>query len=372
MNLRKPGENKMLYYLLYPLKDFISGFNIFRYITFRAVYSAVTAFLITLLFAPRIISYLKKLQLGARIREDAPDRHKIKEGTPSMGGLIILFAIIVPTLLWADILNRYVIVAVVVTLFLGAIGFIDDYLKIIKKKELGLIGRWKFLMQIILGLGLGVFIYFFPLKNGMTPIITVPFFKEIVINLGIFYILFIILIIVGTSNAVNLTDGLDGLAIGIVIFSGIAYAILSYVVGNYKFADYLQIMFINGAGELSIFMTALLGASLGFLWFNSHPAEIIMGDTGSLSLGGAIGVTAILIKQELLLVVVGGVFVLEALSVILQVGYFKITGGKRLFKMAPLHHHFELKGLPENKVIVRFWIISAIFALIALSTLKIR
>lgn len=362
----------MFYYLLYPLKQYISFFNIFRYITFRAVYSAVTAFGITLIFGPAIIRWLRKLKLGATIREDAPDRHKEKVGTPSMGGLLILLSIVIPTLLWADILNHYVIIALVVTLLLGAIGFTDDYLKIVKKKELGLVGRYKFLMQIILGLALGIFIYLYPLKNGMTPVITLPFIKNVVINLGVFYILFILLVIVGTSNAVNLTDGLDGLAIGVITFSAIAYAILSYVTGNYKLAGYLQVMFINGVGELTVFMTAVLGASLGFLWFNAHPAEVIMGDTGSLALGGAVGVVAILIKHELLLVIVGGVFVLEALSVILQVGYFKATGGKRLFKMAPLHHHFELKGISEFKVIVRFWLISAIFALIALSTLKIR
>ncbi len=366
----------MLYYLLYPLKEYSTFFNLFRYITFRSAGAVVTAILLTFIFAPIIIRALKKRKVretADTIREEGPQAHRDnKAGTPSMGGLIILLAIVLPTLLWADIANRYVIVALSVTVMLGLVGFIDDYLKLVVRKRSGLLGRFKLIAQILVGLGVGVLLYLAPLENGMTTFVTMPFLKSVIIPLGIFYIIFVAIVVVGSSNAVNLTDGLDGLAIGTIAFASLAYAGFCYIVGNFKIAGYLQVMFIDGVGELTVFMASILGAALGFLWYNSHPAEVFMGDTGSLSLGGAIGTVAVLIKQELLLVIVGGVFVIEAASVIIQVLYFKLSGGKRVFKMAPLHHHFELMGIPESKVIVRFWILAAIFALIGLSTLKIR
>jgi len=362
----------VLYLLLYPLHTDISWLNLFRYVTFRAAYAAVTAFLMAFLLGPPLIKLLKRKMVEEIIRDEVPRRHLQKAGTPSMGGLLILAAIVVPTLLWADISSRYVIAALVVTLALGTMGFVDDYLKLVAKKPLGLLARWKFIAQSVLALAIGLFVYLFPLDNGMTTWLTFPFLKNVVVDLGAWYILFVMITVVGSTNAVNLTDGLDGLAAGAMLFAGAAYAVMCYVVGNVNFSEYLQVMYVVGGAELTVYVAAMVGALLGFLWFNSYPAQIFMGDTGALPLGGGIGTVAIMIKQELLLVIVGGAFVIETLSVITQVAYFKITGGRRIFKMSPLHHHYELKGLAEPKITIRFWLISAICAVIGLSTLKIR
>jgi phospho-N-acetylmuramoyl-pentapeptide-transferase len=341
-------------------------------VTFRSAYAAITAFLIAFLLGPPIIRLLKRKMVEEIIREEVPRRHLEKAGTPSMGGLLILAGIILPTLLWADVTSRYVLAALIATVALGAMGFADDYLKLVSKKPLGLLARWKFIGQTILALAIGLFVYFFPLDNGMTAWLNFPFLKNVAFYLGPWYILFVTITIVGSTNAVNLTDGLDGLAAGAMLFSGAAYAVMCYVVGNFKFADYLQVMYVTGGAELTIYVASMVGALLGFLWYNSYPAEVFMGDTGALPLGGGIGTVAILIKQELLLVIVGGAFVIEALSVMTQVIYFKASGGRRFFRMSPIHHHYELKGMAEPKITVRFWLISAICALIGLSTLKIR
>jgi len=362
----------MLYYLLYPLHDLISALNIFRYITFRASMAALTAFIISLILGPLVINFIRKLQIGEKvIKEDSvrlDELHNKKRGTPTMGGVLILLAITISVLLWADIFNRYIIIVMFATLWLGITGFVDDYLKQIKKKSKGLTAATKLTSQLILGLVLGIILFTGP---DNSTVIDIPFLKDISWDLGIFYILFVILVIAGTSNAVNLTDGLDGLAIGCVIMVAIAFSILSYVSGNIKFSHYLLIPYIKGSGELTVFCASILGAGLGFLWFNAHPASIFMGDVGSLALGGALGTVAILIKKELLLVIVGGIFVLEALSVILQILSFRLTG-KRIFKIAPLHHHFEFLGCQENKVLVRFWIIASLLVLLTLVTLKTR
>jgi phospho-N-acetylmuramoyl-pentapeptide-transferase len=362
----------MLYYLLYPLHDLLSFLNIFRYISFRAIMAAVTAFLISLIFGPLVIKTIKKLSIGENVRKQDSAKlyelHSLKQGTPTMGGVLILLAIFISTLLWAEILNRYILMVLFSTLWLGITGFVDDYLKQVKKCSKGLTATSKFTSQIVLGLILGILLFSSPQSNTS---IDIPFLKDISWNLGIFYILFVIIVITGTSNAVNLTDGLDGLAIGSVVMVAIALTILTYVSGNIKFSEYLLIPYIKGSGELTIFCASIIGAGLGFLWFNCYPAAIFMGDVGSLALGGALGVTAILIKKELLLVIVGGIFVLEALSVILQILSFRLFK-KRIFKIAPLHHHFQFLGWSENKVIVRFWIIGIVFVLLALVTLKIR
>jgi len=362
----------MLYNLLYPLTEYFSLFNLFQYVTFRSAYAAITAFLVVLLVGKPFIGYLKKKTLEERIREDTPDRHQSKAGTPTMGGLLIVAGTLIPTLLWADLRNPYVWMVVGITGGLGLLGFYDDWLKVVKKKPLGLLARYKFVTQMILALIIGVLVYIFPLANGMTTVVTVPFFKELAFNIGIFYIVFAAVTITASTNAVNLTDGLDGLAAGSVLFAAGALGIICYVTSHAVFADYLNLMHLGGAAELVIFCSAMVGAIMGFLWFNSYPAQVFMGDTGSLALGGGLGTVAILAKQELTLIFVGGVFVIETLSVIIQVAYFKLTGGKRVFRMSPLHHHFELLGLDEPKIVVRFWIIAAVFALIGLSTLKIR
>ena len=362
----------MLYHLLYPLHQVIFIFNIFRYITFRAAMATITAFLISLILGPIIIKLLLQLKVGENIRKEDSVRlyelHSKKQDTPTMGGILILLAILLSTLLWADIFNRYIILALFSTIWLGLTGFIDDYLKHIRKKSKGLTAASKFTSQIILGLVLGIILFLTP-QNGTK--IDIPFLKDVSLELGIFYILFVIIVITGSSNAVNLTDGLDGLAIGTVIMVALAFSVLSYVSGNIRFSSYLFIPYIKGGGELTVFCASILGAGLGFLWFNCYPASIFMGDVGSLALGGALGTTALLIKKELLLVIVGGIFVLEALSVILQIGSFRLLK-KRIFRIAPLHHHFEFLNWPENKVIVRFWIIASLLALLTLVTLKIR
>ncbi len=361
----------MLYHLLYPLADEVGLFNVFRYITFRTAGAVVTALLLSLVLGPWFIRRLRRLQVGQNIRELGPKSHQVKAGTPTMGGLLILFALITATLLWARLDDQLVWLAVGTTLAFGAVGFSDDFLKVRRHRNLGLTSRAKLALQALVAAAAGTALLYLPARYGFEPTLTFPFFKALVLDLGAFYVLFVMLVLVGASNAVNLTDGLDGLAIGSTLVAASTYAIFTYVAGHKLVATYLQIPFIPGVGEVAIFCGGLVGASLGFLWFNSHPAEVFMGDVGSLALGGAIGIVAVLAKQELVLVLVGGLFVLEAGSVILQVSSFKLTG-RRIFRMAPLHHHFELKGWAEPKIIVRFWILAVLFALISLSTLKLR
>ncbi|MGE5308441.1 MAG: phospho-N-acetylmuramoyl-pentapeptide-transferase [Deltaproteobacteria bacterium] len=363
----------MLYYLLYPLHPLFSALNLFRYITFRAIMAALTAFLISLIAGPAVIRRIRELSIGQNIRgqEESKKLHELhskKQGTPTMGGILILVAVFSSTLLWGELGSGPLQMVMFCTLWLGVTGFIDDYLKHSRKCSKGLTATAKFTSQIVLGLLIGSVLFLDPRHS---TVLDVPFLKDVSIDLGVFYIVFVIAVITGTSNAVNLTDGLDGLAIGSVIMAAVAFTVLCYVTGNARFSDYLLIPYIRGAGELTVFCASLLGAGLGFLWFNCYPAEIFMGDVGSLALGGALGVVAVLIKKELLLVVVGGIFVLEALSVILQVASFKLTR-KRIFKIAPLHHHFQFLGWQENKVIVRFWIIGIMLALLTIVTLKIR
>ena len=362
----------MLYHLLYPLSHTISFFNIFRYITFRTAYAAITALLLSLLLGPLIIRILRKQQVVEKIRVDGPATHLAKEGTPTMGGIIILLSVVVPTALWADILNPYIQMVLLATVWMGLIGFMDDYLKAIKGMPKGMVGRKKLIGQISLGLVLGLWLILHPPSKNFGTSTDILFLKNYFLNFGIFYVPLVILVITGSSNAVNLTDGLDGLAIGLVGICAFAFATLCYISGRVDFSKYLSVVHLEGSGELTIYCGALMGAALGFLWFNAYPAKVFMGDTGALALGGALGVISILIKKEALLLIAGGVFVMEALSVMIQVVYFKLTGGKRVFKMAPLHHHFELLGWKESQVVVRFWIIGVIFALLALSTLKIR
>jgi phospho-N-acetylmuramoyl-pentapeptide-transferase len=362
----------MLYKLLYPLRDIISGFNVFRYITFRTAWAALTALIISFIFGPWLIERMRRIKVGQYIREEGPKSHQTKAGTPTMGGILINIAIVIPTILWADISNPYIWIVLFVTFAYGAIGFVDDYRKLAKKQNLGLSAKEKFSMQIGVALAAGLAIAYLPsIHNNYSTVLTFPFFKTLHLNLGFLYIPFIIVVLVGASNGVNLTDGLDGLAIGSTLIVAVTYTILTYAAGNFRVADYLRIAWVPQAGELAVFCGAMVGASLGFLWFNAHPAEIFMGDVGSLALGGAIGCLAVMIKQEILLGLVGGLFVLEGMSVVLQVASFKLTG-RRIFKMSPLHHHFELSGWRETKVVVRFWIIAIIFAMVALSTLKLR
>ncbi len=359
----------MLYHLLFPLKEVFGGFNVFRYITFRTIFAVLTALIISLAIGAWCIRQLKRMQIGQYIREDGPQSHHSKAGTPTMGGLMIIFALISATLLWVDLTNPYIWLLVFVTLGFGFIGFLDDYLKIIKKHNRGLSGRAKLAWQTSVAVVVALWLYYMP---GFDTTLTVPFFKQFQPDLGVLFIPFAVLVIVGSANAVNLTDGLDGLAIGPVTIAAAFYLIFSYLAGHARIAAYLQINYIRGVGEISIFLGALVGAGIGFLWFNAYPAQVFMGDVGALALGGILGTVALATKQEILLVVVGGIFVVEAISVILQVGFFKITNGKRIFRMAPIHHHFELKGWPEPKVIVRFWIISIVLGLLSLSALKLR
>lgn len=359
----------MFYYLLYSLHTEISVFNVFRYITFRTICATVTAFLICIIIGPWMIRTLQKMQIGQYIRKEGPESHFDKAGTPTMGGVMIMASIIFSTIIWTDIFNRYVWITLISCVGFTLVGFADDYLMQVKKRSKGLGARSKLVLQIIFALLVGWLTYTSP---GFSTKITVPFLKSVSPDLGFGYIFFAAFVIVGTSNAVNLTDGLDGLAIGPVIISAVTYMLFAYVAGHYKIAEYLQLTHVPNSGEITIVCGAIAGAGVGFLWFNAYPAQVFMGDTGSLPLGGVLGTIAVITKQEILLVIVGGLFVLEAMSVILQVGYFKITNGQRIFRMAPLHHHFELKGWPEPKVIVRFWIVSIMLALIAVSTLKIR
>lgn len=365
----------MLYYIFYPLHDYYFGFNVFKYITFRATAAAVTAMLLSIWLGPWVIRKMHELEIGHPVRRDwfpLYAQHKSKEGTPTMGGVLIVLAVLLSSLLWANLMNRFVLLLMGSLVWLGAIGFVDDYLKVRRKSASGMTARVKFLGQVALGLFVGAFLLSDPATAGYAGEVSVPFYKQpLVANLGMFYILFALLVLVGSSNAVNLTDGLDGLAIGCVVIAALVYAILSYVSGHIAFARYLQIRYIPGSGELAVCCASIVGAGLGFLWYNAHPADIFMGDTGSLALGGAVGLVAILIKKELVLLLVGGVFVMEAASVILQVASFKLTG-KRIFLMSPLHHHFQLKGWSETKVTVRFWILALIFALVALGSLKLQ
>ena len=359
----------MLQALFLPLIKYFSAFNIFQYITFRGAYAAVTALLISFIFGGPLIRKLQSLKAGQEIRMDGPETHLVKSGTPTMGGLLILISVTVSTLLWQDLKNQYTWLVLFSMIAFGCIGFTDDYLKVFRRSSEGMHARVKFIGQTIVSLIIVVILFIN--GNEHTTLLYVPFFKHAVIDLSYFYIPFGVILLVGTSNAVNLTDGLDGLAIGLVLLVSMSFAVIIYITGRADYADYLQIPYLRGSGELTIFTLALIGASIGFLWYNSHPAEIFMGDTGSLSLGGVIGVLALIIKKEILLIFIGGVFVLEALSVIIQVVSYKMRR-KRVFKMAPLHHHFEMKGWDESKVVIRFWILGGLFTILSLSTLKIQ
>jgi phospho-N-acetylmuramoyl-pentapeptide-transferase len=358
----------MLYIWLYPFHKEFSFLNVFRYQSFRIIYAAVTAFLIAFVLAPWVIRKLQEIKLGQQIRDDGPKRHLAKSGTPTMGGILIIFAVTLSTLLWADISRSHIWLVLVATLGFCAIGFADDYLKFIKARSKGLSASQKFTAQIVVALIVALILYSLP---GYSTKLSVPFFKSFTPDLGWFYIVFAVLVIVGCSNAVNLTDGLDGLAIGPVMIAALAYTVVAYVTGHRLMSEYLLIPHIDGAGELAVFTAAILGSSLGFLWFNTYPASVFMGDVGSLPLGAALGTVAVISKHELLLLLVGGVFVIEAVSVIFQVASFK-SRGKRIFLMAPIHHHFEMKGWEEPKVVVRLWIIAILLALLSLSTLKLR
>ncbi len=359
----------MLKELLLPLIKYASFFNVLKYITFRAAYAAITALFVSFIFGPKLIRSLRRLKLGQSVRLDGPETHLVKSGTPTMGGILIIVSVLLSVLLWQDIRNMYTWIAVFSIVGFGALGFIDDYLKITRKNPNGLNARIKFLGQIIIATIIVVFLYLN--RNDHTTLLYLPFLKYPVFDLSFFYIPFGIFWLVGFSNAVNLTDGLDGLAIGLVMLVCIAFTVLSYLTGRSDYAAYLLIPYLPESAELTVLCFALVGASIGFLWYNAHPAEVFMGDTGSLSLGGTIAVIALMIKKEMLLVIVGGVFVLEALSVMIQVVSFKLTG-KRVFKMAPLHHHFELKGWDESKVVIRFWILGGLFTILSLSTLKLQ
>ena len=361
----------MLYHLLYPLHTDYSFFNVFRYVTFRTASATLTALAISFLLGPWLIARLRQFQIGQHIRQEGPEAHRSKAGTPTMGGALILTAIVVPTLLWANLTNVFVWIALGTTIAFGLIGFSDDYLKIVRKQSKGLSARTKLLLQTGCALVIGFALFDMSRQGDYSTALLFPFFKEVRPELSWLFVPFAILVIVGASNAVNLTDGLDGLAIGTVLIAAAAFTVLTYVTGHAQFSAYLDLIRIPRIWELTIFGGAMVGASLGFLWFNCYPAQMFMGDVGSLALGSAIGTVALLIKQELLLVLVGGVFVLEALSVIIQVASFKLTG-KRVFRMAPLHHHFELAGWSEPKIIIRFWILGVMFALASLTTLKLR
>ena len=367
----------MLYQFLLPFKDSISLFNLFEYITFRAAIASITALIISFIIGPWVIHILHKNHIGEEIRQAGPKSHMEKEGTPTMGGVIILMAVLLPTLLFAKVNSVLIQIIVFATIWMGIIGFIDDYLKVVKKIKRGLIARYKLAGQILLGCIVSFWIFNTPDFIDFNTKTTVPFFKNVEIDFGLLYPLMVILVITGTSNAVNLTDGLDGLLAGLLAICFTVFSAIAYISGRIDFSDYLNILYIPGAGELTIFTAAMAGACIGYLWFNSYPAEVFMGDTGSLSTGAALGTLAILLKKELLLLIIGGVFVWEALSVIIQVSYFRYTKefsgtGKKFFMMAPIHHHFELKGWPESKVVIRFWIIGLLLALFSLTTFKIR
>jgi phospho-N-acetylmuramoyl-pentapeptide-transferase len=360
----------MLLYLTKYLSTMYSGFNVFNYLTLRAILAALTALVLSFVIGPWMIKKFTVHQIGQQVRSDGPQSHLSKKGTPTMGGALILVAIAVGTLLWADLSNRYVWVTLLVTLAFGLIGFWDDYLKLIVRNSRGLIARYKYSLQSIVALACALFLYY-TAKVPAETALYVPFFKTVAIPLGFFYVVLTYFVLVGSSNGVNLTDGLDGLAIMPAVLVGGALGVFAYVTGNSVFSNYLGIPYVPGTGELLVFCTSLVGAGLGFLWFNTYPAQVFMGDIGALALGAALGIVAVIVRQEIVLFIMGGVFVMETVSVMLQVGSFKLRG-KRIFKMAPIHHHFELKGWAEPKVIVRFWIITVILVLIGLATLKVR
>ncbi|MEZ4742884.1 MAG: phospho-N-acetylmuramoyl-pentapeptide-transferase [Bdellovibrionota bacterium] len=358
----------MLYYILYMFADQFSALNVVKYITFRAGIGLLTALFISFLFSPWFIKKLKNRQLGQVVRNDGPESHFSKAGTPTMGGGLIIFSVVFPCLLWMDLSNRYLWYTLIIFTGYGILGFFDDYSKISKKNTKGVSGKKKLFWQTLIA-GIICTIHYY--SGETVQSIAIPFMKDVSVPLGIFYIPFSILVIVGASNAVNLTDGLDGLAIGPVMIAAGCFTVLAYITGHFEFSQYLNYPFVKGSGELTIFSMCIIGAGMGFLWYNSYPAQVFMGDVGSLPLGGALGTLAVLTRHEILLIIIGGVFVLEAASVITQVVSFKLTGN-RVFKMAPIHHHFELKGWPEPKVIVRFWIISVVLAMIGLLSLKLR
>jgi phospho-N-acetylmuramoyl-pentapeptide-transferase len=360
----------MLIWLADWLQQFDTSFRVFSYLTLRAILSTLTALLIAVIIGPKMIRWLQRMQIGQTIRDDGPESHLAKSGTPTMGGLLILAAIVLSVLLWADLTNRYVWVTLFVLVSFGVIGFVDDYRKVIRKDAKGLIARWKYFWQSVIAIAVAFYLYSSQ-QNPAETALLVPFFKDVMPQMGMLFMVVTYFVIVGTSNAVNLTDGLDGLAIVPVILVAGAFAIFAYVTGNINFSAYLHIPYLPLTSELVIVCTAIVGAGLGFLWFNTYPAQVFMGDVGSLALGGTLGVIAVLVRQEIVLFIMGGIFVVETLSVILQVGSFKLRG-KRIFRMAPIHHHYELKGWPEPRVIVRFWIISLMLVLVGLATLKLR
>jgi len=360
----------MLYWLSEYLQEYLRSFAVFQYLTVRAILGVLTALGISLLLGPWFIRRLTELRIGQSVRDDGPQSHLSKSGTPTMGGALILSAIFISTLLWTDLSNRYVWVVLIVTAIFGAVGWVDDYRKVAKRDSRGLPARWKYFWQSIAGFGAAIFLYYTAQSPAETQLF-IPFFKSVALDLGLFYIVFTYFVIVGTSNAVNLTDGLDGLAIMPSVMVAGALALIAYLSGHSQFSQYLQIAYIPGAGELAVFCCALVGAGLGFLWFNTYPAQVFMGDVGALALGAALGLVAVIVRHEIVLFIMGGIFVLETVSVILQVASFKLTG-RRIFRMAPIHHHFELKGWPEPRVIVRFWIITLVLVLIGLATLKLR
>lgn len=360
----------MLLWLGEYLTQYFSAFNVFSYLTFRAIVSTLTALVVSLYFGPKLIRYLQDMQIGQTVRDDGPQSHLSKSGTPTMGGILILASIVFSVLLWADLSNTYVQVVLFVVISFGLIGFVDDYRKVIRKDSNGLIARWKYFWQTAAGLSTAIFLYWFAQTPEETSLV-IPFVKDVLPQLGIFYIVMTYFVIVGTSNAVNLTDGLDGLAIVPTVMVAGALGLFAYVTGHANFSEYLNISHIPLTSELVVVCTAVVGAGLGFLWFNTYPAQVFMGDVGSLALGATLGVIAVLVRQELVLFIMGGVFVVETVSVILQVGSYKLRG-QRIFRMAPIHHHYELKGWPEPRVIVRFWIISVVLVLIGLATLKLR
>ncbi|MCL2155180.1 MAG: phospho-N-acetylmuramoyl-pentapeptide-transferase [Leptospirales bacterium] len=360
----------MFYHLILPLKEYVSYFRLFQYISFRAMFAALTSLILVLILGNLIIKWLQRLKLGEEIRTLGPESHKSKAGTPTMGGVMIIGAVIISIIFWGNFSNHYLITILMATIALTVLGFVDDYIKTVNKKKDGLNPSLKLFFQILVAASVAVIIYFFPSNSKEASTLYIPFINNAIMNLGFVWIIFAVIVIVGSSNAVNLTDGLDGLATGTVAITVFALSIMTYLTGNIKIAEYLLIPYIAHGAELTVFLSALIGALIGFLWFNSNPASVFMGDTGSLALGGIIGIVAIMIKKEIFLFIVGGIFVIEALSVIIQVGSFKLRG-KRVFKMAPIHHHFELSGLSEQKVVVRMWILGFILALLGLASLKI-
>ncbi|HCC48077.1 MAG TPA: phospho-N-acetylmuramoyl-pentapeptide-transferase [Elusimicrobia bacterium] len=361
----------MLYYAHY-LKDFFSPLNVFQYITFRAGGAVITSFLLSLLIGPWLIAKLRTFKIGQIQRTDGPQSHLAKQGTTTMGGLLIFLTLLVSTALWARMDNRFILLMLFTTVVLAFTGWMDDYTKLVKKNPKGASSKFKFSLQLFTAISVVVYLAVSPPNAEYANLLSIPYTKEVYLNLGFLYAALAMLVIIGSSNAVNLTDGLDGLAAGSIVFTALTFAIIAYAAGNVKWASYLKLIYVDGAGEITVFLSALIGSCLGFLWYNAHPAEVFMGDTSSLFLGGAIGTAAIVTKQELLLPVAGGIFLVETLSVILQMGSFKLRNKKRLFLMAPIHHHFELKGIAESKVTVRFWIVGIMLMLIALSSLKIR